>query len=247
MTAVATLPELGPWLGRLCNATGSSHLARFAYLDDIRVDLANGVIDLAGAARGFSSDDHAAIVGSLRARSIRQLWDKALAAAAARTAAEIDSGFVRAAAESRYPPRRLAKLKVSPTELAAITARLGAGGIPLEQSLAKLDDLAGAAGAPAVTGQAAFARWAGALAAAARQLESAWLSLEEAVDREGTRWQREFEAVRRWTRPVWPLWLITALVLGTVTWLGLVLGGFLPSPAWLRPFAEFWWAKVPFA
>ena len=29
--------------------------------------------------------------------------------------------------------------------------------------------------------------------------------------------------------------------------LGLVLGGFLQVPGWLRPFAEFWWTRLPFA
>ena len=27
----------------------------------------------------------------------------------------------------------------------------------------------------------------------------------------------------------------------------LVLGGYLMAPAWFRPFAEFWWSRVPAA
>jgi hypothetical protein len=250
VTVTATLPELGPWLGRLCNANtsaSSTNARRFAPLDDIRLALATGVLDLAGAARGFSADDHAAIVGSLHARSWRQLWDKALADASARTAGAINAGFASAAAESRFPGRRLGRLQVAPGELAAITARLGAGAIPLEAVLKRLEELAGPAGASGPVGGAAFGRWADALAAAGRQLESAWLALEEAVEREGVRWQGEIGAVRRWTRPRWPLWIITAILLIAAAWLGLVLGGYLLVPRWLLPFAEFWWTRFPFA
>ena len=248
MSTAATLPELGPWLGRLCNAGAAGKvLHHFVPLDDIRLALATGVLDLAGAARGFSGDDHAAIVGSLHARSWRQLWEKALGSATRRTADAINAGFTSAAAESRFPKRRLARLQVNEAELAAMTARLGAGAIPFEASLSRLEELAHAAGASGPRSEAAFGRWSDGLAAAARQLESAWMALEEAVDREGARWQGEIEKVRQWTRPRWPLWVITGVLLAAAAWLGLVLGGFLQVPAWLLPFAEFWWTRLPFA
>ncbi|MBP2647174.1 MAG: hypothetical protein H6Q77_798 [Gemmatimonadetes bacterium] len=248
MSTAATLPELGPWLGRLCNAGAAGKvLHHFVPLDDIRLALATGVLDLAGAARGFSGDDHAAIVGSLHARSWRQLWEKALGGATRRTADAINAGFTSAAAESRFPKRRLARLQVNEAELAAMTARLGAGAIPFEASLSRLEELAHAAGASGPRSEAAFGRWSDGLAAAARQLESAWMALEEAVDREGARWQGEIEKVRQWTRPRWPLWVMTGVLLAAAAWLGLVLGGFLQVPAWLLPFAEFWWTRLPFA
>jgi len=34
-------------------------------------------------------------------------------------------------------------------------------------------------------------------------------------------------------------------VAGVATWLGLVLGGYLVAPAWMRSFTEFWWSRVP--
>lgn len=241
------LPELGPWLGRLCNPGAASKVRHFVPLDDIRLALATGVLDLAGAARGFSADDHAAIVGSLHPRSWRQLWDKALGDASSRTAGAINAGFAAAAAESRFPRRKLARLQVSDTELAAMRARLGAGAIPLEHALVRLEELAGAAGSSGRGSDAAFGRWSDGLTTAARQLESAWMALELAADREGARWQVEIDRLRHWTRPRWPLWLITALVLAAATWLGLVLGGFLKVPGWLLPFAEFWWTRLPFA
>jgi hypothetical protein len=241
------LPELGPWLGRLCNAGAANQARHFMPLDDIRLALASGVLDLAGAARGFSADDHAAIVGSLHARSWRQLWEKALGDASSRTAEAINAGFASAAAQSRLPGRQLARLQVNDTELAAMRARLGAGAIPFEEALVRLEELAGAAGSSGRGSDAAFSRWSDGLTAAARQLESAWMALEEAADREGARWQAEIEKVRHWTRPRWPLWLVTALVFAAASWLGLVLGGFLKVPGWLLPFAEFWWTRLPFA
>jgi len=247
VSATATLPELGPWLGRLCNAGAATPFRRFVPLDDIRLALATGVLDLAGAARGFSPDDHAAIVGSLHARYWRQLWEKALGEASARTAEAINAGLASAAAVSRFPKRRLARLQVSDAERAAVKARLGAGAISFEAALGRLEDLAGAAGSPGGGREGAFGRWSDGLAAAARQLESAWMALEEAADREGARWRVEIDKVRDWIRPRWPLWLLSALVLTAAAWLGLVLGGFLTVPGWLLPFAEFWWTRLPFA
>jgi len=247
VSTTATLPELGPWLGRLCSAGAATRLRHFVPFDDIRLALATGILDLAGAARGFSPDDHAAIVGSLHARNWCRLWETALDAAATRTAEAIDSGFASAAAHSRFPKRRLARLQVSVAERAAMKARLGAGAIPFEESLVRLEDLAGAAGSSARGSDAAFIRWCDGLAAAARALESAWMALEEAADREGARWKIESDKLRDWTRPRWPLWLFSGLVIATFAWLGLVLGGFLAVPGWLRPFAEFWWTRLPFA
>ena len=247
VSTTATLPELGPWLGRLCNAGAATGLRHFVPLDDIRLSLATGVLDLAGAARGFSPDDHAAIVGSLHARNWRQVWDKALSDATARTADAINGGFASAAALSRFPKRRLARLQVSDAERAAMKARLGAGAIPFEESLMRLEDLAGGAGSSARGSDASFHRWSDGLAVVARQLESAWMALEEASDREGARWKVEIDKVRDWSRPRWPLWLLSFLVVAAASWLGLVLGGYLEVPGWLRPLAEFWWTRLPFA
>jgi hypothetical protein len=82
------------------------------------------------------------------------------------------------------------------------------------------------------------------LATTARRLESAWLALAAAGNTEQARWKAEIERVRAWRRPAWPVWLVTALVLLAVTYLGLVLGGYLPVPLPLRSLAEFWWANL---
>jgi hypothetical protein len=72
-------------------------------------------------------------------------------------------------------------------------------------------------------------------------LESSWLTLVAASEREQERWTAEIERVRSWRRPLWPLWVLTTLVLLVATYLGLVLGGYLAAPGFLRGFAEFWW------
>ena len=50
--------------------------------------------------------------------------------------------------------------------------------------------------------------------------------------------------MRAWRRPTWPLWLLTAVVAGAATYLGLVLGGYLPVPPPLEGLAAFWWARL---
>jgi hypothetical protein len=240
--AVSRLPELGPHLGRLCALPAPS--SRWAVLDDIRLDLATEVLELASAARAFG-DDRAAVAGALRRHEWLAQWDRALGRAAERTVQSIDDAFASAAAESRLPQRKLVALRVTDEERDAITARLGAGAAPFVAALDRMDQLAAPAGHGGPAGEAAFGAWWEAVVEAGRKLEAAWESLERAAAAEEARWAPEVGRVRAWRRPAWPLWLVTALVLAAATWIGLVLGGYLTAPAWLRPFAEFWWARVP--
>jgi hypothetical protein len=64
-----------------------------------------------------------------------------------------------------------------------------------------------------------------------------------AASREQERWTGEVESIRAWHRPLWPLWLITLLLLAIATYLGLILGGYVVVPPPLRSFAEFWWSR----
>jgi len=50
--------------------------------------------------------------------------------------------------------------------------------------------------------------------------------------------------VQAWRLPRWPLWLLTALVLGGAVYLGLVLGGYVRVPPALAGLAEFWWTRL---
>jgi hypothetical protein len=70
------------------------------------------------------------------------------------------------------------------------------------------------------------------------------MSLAAGAREEQDRWKAEIERVRAWRRPTLVLWLLSAAILAAATYLGLVLGGFLPVPSPLRPLAEFWWSHL---
>jgi hypothetical protein len=171
-----------------------------------------------------------------------QLWEKAVGAAAARIAGETNAGLRHAAEESRFPERRLRILTLTDEDVRAIGARLGSGGGPFVAALDGLEQAGHAGGAKGADG-AALA-WQSALGGAARRLESAWLALEEAAVVEQARLAAEIAQVRAWRRPTWPVWLVTALLVGGAAYLGLVLGGYLPVPPPLRGLAAFWWSRL---
>lgn len=232
------VPELGPSLGRLIvPMTEGAEGPLGARLDDIRLRLVTGVFDLAGAARGFAAaGDPEGAMGSLNRVALLGLYEKAAGTAAERLAATVNAQLGAAAAESRYPPARLRRLLLSAEDTRAIGARLGAGGAGF---VAALDALEQAARARPPAGT-----WQDALLAAARRLESAWLALEESAELEQRRWQHEVMRVRAWRRPAWPLWIVTAVVLGVAGYLGLLVGGYLPVPDALAGFADWWWARL---
>jgi hypothetical protein len=240
------VPELGPSLGRLVDPPLEAELgppgARF---DDIRLGLVTGVFELAGAGRAFgAAGDRDDAIASLSRVALLGLWEKAVAACAARVTATVNARLDAAAAESRYPQRRLRALRLTAADTRAIAARLGSGGGPFVTALDELEQAAhgtsGHRGRPA----AAAAAWRSALTAAARRLEAAWLALEEAAQVEQRDWQAEIERVRAWHFPRWPLWLISVVILTAAAYLGLVLGGYVPVPPPLAGFAEFWWSRL---
>jgi hypothetical protein len=235
------VPELGPSLGRLTDP-GAEPGADGAgvRLDDIRLRLVTGVFELAGAARGFAAaGDEQGAMASLSRVAWLGLWEKALASAAERIAASVNTGLDTAAEESRYPRRRLAPLRLQADDSRAIAARLGRGGAPF---VAALDLLEQTARGAAANGDATHA-WRDQLNAAARRLEAAWLALETAAAAEQRHWQVDVDRVRRWRRPRWPLWVLTVLVVGSAAYLGLVLGGYLPVPPALEGLAGWWWER----
>jgi hypothetical protein len=239
------VPELGPSLGRLVDPPASPRGALRVSLDDIRLDLVTGVFDLAGAGRSFAAaGDHDGAVASLGRVAWLGLWEQAVAATASRIAAEANAGLRLAAAESRLPERRLHPLALTGEDTRAIGARLGSGGAPFVAALDALEQTVHATGSTRGRGPAGVQAWQTALGTVARRLESAWLALDAAARVEQERWASEIARVRAWHRPLWPVWLVTALVLAAATYLGLVLGGYLPVPAPLAGLAAFWWARL---
>lgn len=239
------VPELGPSLGRLTDPTQPGAGALGVRLDDIRLKLVTGVFERAGAARSFATaGDPVGAAASLNRVAWLGLWEQAVAAAAERITAMVNARLEEAAIESRFPRRRLRELRLTAADTRAIAARLGGGGAPFVDALDELERAAHGIGAPGSAAPAAAATWRTALAAAARRLEAAWLALEEAAEREQLRWQGDVHRVHAWRLPRWPLWLLTALVVGAAGYLGLVLGGYVPVPPLLEGLAELVWSRL---
>jgi hypothetical protein len=239
------VPQLGPSLGRLTDPPSGDRTGMLGVaLDDIRLELVTGIFDLAGVGRSFiAAGDREGAVASLNRVAWLGLWERALASAAARITEAANMGFNDAAVESRFPSGRLQPLLLSPQDNRAIAARLGSGGAGF---VAALDVLEQSVHASSRGGRTRLVQeeWRGALLSAARRLESAWLALEEAALAEQRRWQVEIELVRAWRRPLWPVWLLTLIVLAAATYLGLVLGGIVPVPPPLRGLALWWWNRL---
>jgi hypothetical protein len=239
------VPELGPSLGRLVDPPPAPRGALRVSLEDIRLGLVTGVFDLAAAGRSFAAGgDHESAVASLGRVAWLGLWEHAVETAAARIAGEANAGLRLAAEESRFPRRRRERLELTDDDVRAIGARLGSGGAQFVAALDQLELAVRTTGSARGRGAAGALAWQAALAAAARRLESAWLALEAGARREQERWASEIARVRAWHRPTWPLWLLTAVVAGAATYLGLVLGGYLPVPPPLEGLAAFWWARL---
>jgi len=232
------LPEIGPSLGVLA-APPASRDESWIPVDDLRLELANRLFKLAGSARigGQTAPE------IITAAAWGSAWHQTVAAVAARVAATVDRRLQQAAEASRYPKRRLKAALVTPADLRAITARLGEGGAGLEAGLEELERARGALSPPAVPGHDPTEEWIDRVAAAARRQESAWRELHLALGREEPIWTREFEAVRRWRRPRWPLWTAAALIYGVAIWAGLVLGGYVPAPAPLTGPVSWLWER----
>jgi hypothetical protein len=246
-TDVWTVPELGPSLGRLSDppyvppSPGPLGLV----LEDIRLDLVTRLFDIAGAAREFmAAGDRESAIASLGRVAWLNLWERAVVAAAQRLADLVNARFRDAAAEARLHPKRLDAVLLGAEDVRAIGSRLGSGGAGFVSALDALEQTVPAAAASGRRGQLGQEDWQLALATTARRLESAWQALVGAAQSEQERWQPEIEHIRTWRRPRWLLWLVTILVLLGVTYLGLVLGGYLTVPDPLSGVAEFWWTRL---
>jgi len=151
---------------------------------------------------------------------------------------------VEAAVESRLPIRQLESFRLQAEDVRAIASRLGSGGAGFVGALDALEQTVHGASASGSRGRAGQEDWQRALAASARRLEAAWMGLVASARVEQDRWKAEIERVKAWRRPALLLWLLTAAVLAVATYLGLVLGGYLPVLPPLRPLAEFWWSNL---
>jgi hypothetical protein len=209
------------------------------------LDLVTRLFDIAGAARAFmTAGDRESAIASLGRVAWLDLWERAVAAAAQRMADLVNTRLREAAAEARIPAKRLNAVLLGGEDVRAIGSRLGSGGAGFVNALDALEQTVPAAAAAGRRGQLGQEEWQLALATVARRLESAWQALVESGQVEQARWLAEIEQVRAWRRPRWPLWALTILSLLALTYLGLVLGGYLPVPDPLRGVADFWWTRL---
>lgn len=234
------VPELGPHLGKLVTGTGSRPGGMV--LDGIRVELVTRIMEMAGEARRFAArEERAAALEALG----REAWLAAWARAAAQVAElllERTAAAIKAEAEAvRMPPSRQRKLLPDPLEQRALGARLAASGAGLIPTLDRLAEAAQGALVATPAERAALENWQEALKAAARKLEAAWLALEQVAEEEARRFRARTQAVARWRKPLWPVVALTVVATVGAVWFGLVLGGYLPFPPWLREI----WVRLP--
>ena len=239
-----TIPELGPFLGRLVAPPvidgGRRH---WIPVEDIRYDLVTAVFSRSGEAREWSAaDDPDLTIGTLGRSAWLPIWEHALGAVSTRAVTAINARLDAAAAEARMPRRFRSRLPLGQDEIHALHGRLDAGSGPFREALDRLEETGHAARAARGRGPAADA-WGAALATVARRLESSWLALEEALVSEWPRWERDVEEVRAWRRPLWPLVLISLLLFLIALYAGLLLGGYLPVPSLLSVPVEWIWAR----
>jgi hypothetical protein len=246
LTEQWTVPELGPSLGSLTDppSSGGPRSPLGLTFDDIRLDLVTGIFDLAGAGREFAAaGDRDSAMASLGRVAWIGLWERAVGSVAARLGGAANTRLRAAAAESRFPKRRLLRILLGPSDLRAIAARLGSSGTPFVSALDELERSLRSASGTAARAGTSTDEWRVALEAGARRLETAWLALISAAGMEEEHWRGEAERIRTWRKPRWPLWLITLAVIVAAGYLGLVVGGYLPVPPPLTGVTEFWWSR----
>lgn len=220
------LPELGPYLGRMADAT--RRVPEPAGLDAIRLDLVTALFERAGVARDFLlTGDREGAGSALDRTTWMTLWREAAARAAEVTAVAIVARLELAARRSRYPARKLSQAVPSADERAVLAAKLDAAGIPLEERTGRLtagDD------------------WWDGIRQAAVALEDSWETLESEVGAALAAAEAAAARIEAWRPSLRPWWISLGIASAVVAWLGLVLGGYLPRPPWLAPLNDWFWS-----
>ena len=232
------VPELAPSLGRIIVPRRQQE--PWVPLDDIREELATRVLELGGEGRAAAAREAREIVlETTSRRAWAAAWDHAVRRVAARIADAIDAELSRTAQRVRLPRRRLRKLLLTGGEKRAIVARLGTGGGAFVAALDELETAAARAAEASVLEKDAHAAWQEALRTVARRLEAAWLALEAEVEAERRRWQPEIDALATWRPRLWPVLVAWIPLAAVFLWFGLVMGGYVPAPAWLAALLGF--------
>jgi hypothetical protein len=225
--ASAGLPELGSLLGGLISPPGEKSPVEASF-ESVRLDLLTALFDRAGAARELlRTGDEPGARSALGGPLWLEAWEQAVTAAARAVSAEIERRIREAAAETRFPPKRIAARLPDAEERRVLAARLSAAGIGLEAAIELLSEPS--------------RPWTETLRRVAGELEAAWDQLLITARTELERWEPRATAVRGWRRSWRPLTIAAAILLPLATWMGLILGGYLHAPGWLRPFTNWVW------
>ena len=226
------VPELGPHLGKL--VTGTGRAPGGIDLVMVRYAVVTRVIDAAGEARRLAArGDRGAAVAAIGRTAWLEAWEALVAGVADLVFTQVNEHLNAEAAAARMPQRLRRRMLLGAVERRALTARLGSAGAPLVPAVDEIEARAPAALAATGLQRGDLEAWQAALKTAARRLEASWLALEDTLELEVARWRRAAEQVARWRKPLWPVAVVGMLALGLATWLGLVVGGFIESPAWL--------------
>ncbi len=240
------VPELGPHLGKLVTGTGNQPggLA----LDQIRIELATRVLELAGEARELAArDERWPVFEAVGPEAWLLAWDRAVGRVATVLLDKFQAEIGIAARAAKMPRRLVKKLSPDQAERRALTARLASCSGVLVGVLDRMASLAREAAGATPAERASLEEWQETLKAAARKLEAAWLALEQEVEREAWRLRETVRVVGGWRKPLWPVAVITLAALSAAVWLGLVLGGYLPFPNWLNDLLNDLWIRLPLA
>lgn len=226
-TPALVLPELGPLLGKLAAADASD--LRDRELEPVRLELLTAVFDRAGRARELvARGDAVGALTFLGRETWLEIWERAVAGVTAAVMTAIERQLREAATVSRIGRQRLAARLPSAEDRRILAARLSAAGMGLERRSIEL----GTSGA----------LWGDTLRVIAGELAAAWEIAATLAHQEFAFWDRRIAEVRAWRRPWRPLAIGGATAIAVATWLGLVLGGYLPAPGFLKPLADWYWS-----
>jgi hypothetical protein len=234
------VPELGPALGKVLTGTGRADgTLRF---DHFRLQLVARLFEASGESRRLASaGERDAAVAALEGPVWLDAWEQTTAAIAGVLVERVNQRLAAEARAVRMPRRMRRRMALDPGEVRGVSSRLGAAGAILVPALDELQARSAHLRGPGQGERAAVERWQDALVAAARRTEAAWISLEDTIDTEVARWNGVAQTVARWRPPWWPVVAVGVPALAAAAWLGLVLGGYLAAPAWLRAV----WAWIP--